>query len=186
MTDTLQRPDGWDDILDQGERILWQGRPDSSIIFKLSNIPTLIFGLFFAGFAVFWMAMASSAGGYFWMFGLIHFSVGIGVAFGSVLGPPWKRRHMWYTLTDRRAIIATNLPIKGKQLKSYPINADTVLDFTNGPLATIHFSHEMRRVKNGTRRKNIGFERITDGHTVYKMMRDVQQKDHDRQAGNNE
>lgn len=177
MTQTatyIDRPDGWAGILDEDETVLWQGRPDGAVKWKIAHIFSFIFGLFFAGFALFWMVMASKAGGAFWMFGLIHFSVGIGVSIGPPFWSAWRRRHTWYTLTDRRAFIATDVPLRGRKLKSYPINEDTVLDYDGDSPATIHFAHEMRRSKNGSRRHDIGFERIEDGSEVYRMMRKVQ------------
>lgn len=178
MTNPAPHPaiDGWESILDEGEKILWQGRPNGAVVFKLGNLMTFIFGLFFAGFALFWMIMAASAGGGFWMFGLLHFSVGIGLAFGSLFWSAFKRRRMWYTLSTRRAFIATDLPLKGRQLKSYPIGPDTILEFTDGPLATLNFNKEMRRGKNRTYTVDIGFERIKDGASVYRLMRDIQKK----------
>jgi len=169
-------PDGWAAILDEGEKILWQGRPDGAVVFKAVNIMTFIFGLFFAGFALFWMVMAAQGGGGFWMFGLLHFSVGIGLSFGSLFWGAFKRRHTWYTLTDRRAFIATNLPLKGRQIKSYPIKPETLLDFTDGPFATLNFGVEWRRGKNKSYTVDIGFERIKDGPKVYRLMRDIQKK----------
>lgn len=166
---------GWEGILDDGETVLWQGRPDGAVKFRIGHVFTFIFGLAFAGFALFWMIMASSAGGGFWMFGLIHFSVGIGLAIGPPFWSAWRRRHTWYTLTDRRAFIATDMPLRGRKLKSYPIRADTVLDYDGDDPATIHFAHEIRRSKNGSRRHDIGFERIDGGAEVYRMMRKVQQ-----------
>ena len=165
---------GWDGILDEGEDIIWQGRPDAKLVFKPENIVMFLFGLAFAGFALFWMVMASMAGGFFWMFGLIHFSVGIGIFAKSIFGDTFERRKTWYTLTDRRAFIATDMPIRGRSLKSYPIDEDTVLDFIDGDLATIHFATERKRGKNGTYTVNIGFERIENGREVYKKFRDVQ------------
>jgi len=168
--------DGWENILDKDEAILWQGRPDGAVAFKPANIITFLFGLVFAGFALFWMVIAAQAGGGMWMFGLIHFSVGIGLSFGSIFWGAYKRRHTWYTLTDRRAFIATNMPLKGRNLKSYPIDAETILDFSDAPLSTINFSFEMRRGKNRSYRVDIGFERIENGSEVYRLMRDIQKK----------
>ena len=168
--------EGWEGILDPGEAVLWQGRPDPAIIFKVGNVVGCVFGLFFAGFALFWMIMASAAGGFFWMFGLLHFSVGLGVAVGAIFWSAGRRRHTWYTLTDRRAFIATDVPLRGRSLKSYPITRETVLDYDAGTPSTIHFNHEMRRGKNGQYRVDVGFERINDGAEVYRMMRDIQEK----------
>ena len=113
------------------------------------------------------------------MFGLLHFFVGLGVAFGATFWSAWRRRHTWYTLTDRRAFIATDIPFKGRSLKSYPITASTVLDYDSGNPASIMFNHEMRRSKNGSYRVDVGFERIENGAEVYRLMRDIQE----RQAG---
>ena len=166
---------GWEGILDKDEKILWQGRPDAKVRLRLSKLAGFVFGLFFAGFALFWMVMASMAGGFFWMFGLLHFFVGLGVAFGALLGSSWRRKHSWYTLTDRRAFIATDLPFRGRSLKSYPITRETMLDFDGGDPATIHFNHELRRRKNGHTKVAVGFERIKDGAEVYRLMRGIQE-----------
>jgi len=165
---------GWEDILDDDEEIIWQGRPDGQVVIGIKNIIGVIFGMFFAGFALFWMVMASSAGGMFWAFGLIHFSVGVGIMAGAVLLKPYIRRNSWYTLTSRRAFIASELPLVGRRLKSYPIGARTELDFREGDPSTIIFATEIKRTNNGTSKTEIGFERIENGRDVYKKFREVQ------------
>jgi hypothetical protein len=168
---------GWEGILDTGEQIIWQGRPDDRFRWRPRDYLSLVFGIFFAGFALFWMSMAAQAGGFFWMFGLLHFSVGVGIAIGPPFWNLYKRRRSWYTLTERRAIIASDLPILGKKLKSYPITDDTVLEYDSGDPATIYFARETRRGKNGTYNVNIGFERIADGREVYAKLRAIQKED---------
>ncbi len=169
---------GWEGILDPDETILWQGRPDTGIHFRPAHLVTVIFGLAFAGFALFWMIVAAAAGGGFWMFGLLHFAVGLGLTLGPFLWGPFRRRRTWYTLTDRRAFIATDLPLVGKRLKSYPLTGDRALDFLPGPPATIHFARETRQGSKGRRYQvPVGFEFIEDGEAVYRLMRDLQQRD---------
>ena len=165
---------GWDGLLDDGENILWQGRPDGGFAFKTSMIFLTVFGLFFAGFALFWMTMASMAGGYFWMFGLIHFAVGVGIIAGSILYPSYKRRRTWYTLTNRRAFIATVLPLLGKRLKSYPITEDTQIEFQDNAIPSVMFATETKRGKNSTYTVPIGFENISDARQVLTLLRSVQ------------
>ena len=179
MHETLDKTDdlvpaGWEAYLDPGERILWQGGPDPAIVLSKGVLGTAIFGIFFSGFALIWMFMASMADGNFWMFGLLHFCVGVGIVAGAIFWPPWRRRHSWYTLTDRRAFIATALPFMSRKLKSFPITHDTVLEFNQGPLSTIHFHREQVRTKNGQRTVKVGFERIKDGDTVFALMRKIQ------------
>ncbi len=165
---------GWQDILDPGEQIIWQGRPDGAVVLRAKNIMLLVFGLIFAGFALFWMVLAANAGGWFWMFGLIHFSVGVGIIWSAVYWSAYRRRRSWYTLTDRRAFIATDLPIRGKRLKSWPITPETSLELVEGPPATVNFATEVKRGEHSTYQVAVGFERIPDGKEVYRMLRDVQ------------
>ncbi len=166
---------GWDGILDDDEEILWQGRPDRRIVLRPRNIGGLLFGLLFAGFALFWMIMAAQAGGMFWMFGLLHFSIGLAVAGGAIYLNAFVRSRSWYTLTNRRAFIATDLPLVGKRLKSYPIDGDTVLEFEQGDPASIYFAQERKRNNNGTTRvQKIGFERVENGQDLLRLFRDIQ------------
>lgn len=169
---------GWDGILDDGETILWQGRPEGGFHLTAGRIFEALFGLAFAGFALVWMVLASNGPGGFWAFGLIHFSVGIGVTLHALVWPGFRRRHTWYTLTDRRAFIATDLPIKGRSLKSFPITPDTVLQLEDGAPGTIWFAHEYRRTKKGSRRVDIGFERIDAAREVLRLMTGIQRGTH--------
>ncbi|MCF6314766.1 MAG: aspartate carbamoyltransferase catalytic subunit [Marinosulfonomonas sp.] len=168
-------PSGWEGILDADEEIRWQGRPDGAMVWKPSNFITILFGLAFSGFALFWMIMAASAGGGFWMFGLIHFSVGIGIGIGPLFWSTCRRRNTWYTLTNKRALIATNLPMRSRKLKSYPITKETPLGGTGDP-ASITCATEHRRSKNGSHEVKIGFERIAGGKQVYAMSREIQKE----------
>ncbi|MGI9395639.1 MAG: aspartate carbamoyltransferase catalytic subunit [Boseongicola sp.] len=165
---------GWEGILDEDERILWQGRPDGHIALIASHYPLMAFGTIFAGFALFWMIMAGLSGGYFWMFGLIHFLIGAALVVGPPLFSAFRRRRTWYTLTDRRAFIATDLPLTGRNFKSYPIDEDARLDFVDGDPSSVHFAEAVRRGKNRTYRIPVGFERIEDGREVYRLIRKVQ------------
>jgi len=173
----MSTTDQWAGILDRDENIIWQGRPDGGFAVKIPNILMAIFGLFFAGFALFWMAIAFKANGWFWMFGLLHFSVGLGLVLYALFWPTYKRRHSWYTLTNRRALIAAKVPLKGKSLKSYPITTNSSLELIDGELASVNFAEEIKSGKNGSYTVPIGFERLTDGREVYRLMRKIQAKD---------
>lgn len=167
---------GWEGILDAGESVLWQGRPDGKLTFGLSDAAQGLFGLAFAAFALFWMIMASTAGGYFWAFGLIHFSVGVGLAIGGPLARTFRLRRTWYTLTTRRAFIASDTLISGRSLAAYPINADSTLALVEGSPGTVYFAEVTRRSKNGSRNVPLGFERIHDARDVLAQMRAIQKE----------
>ena len=166
---------GWEGILDEGEGILWQGRPDGRFRLHRADAIAGVFGLFFAGFAVFWMYMASAAGGVFWMFGLIHFSAGIGLMAARPVGSWWRRRHSFYSLSNRRAFIASNTPFRGRALRFWDIRPDSVLDLIGSDPQTVLFATEAKRGAKGTETTTrIGFEGIHDGRRVIGLMRDIQ------------
>lgn len=173
---------GWEGILDADEDILWQGRPDGTFRLTIGAIGGAIFGVFFAGFAVIWMVLASSAGGIFWMFGLIHFSVGIGVIFSSLFWATWRRRHTWYTLSTKRAFIAEDIPLRGRKLKSYPITGYSPLNLIQGERDTVNFATTTVRNRNRSREVAVGFEEIEDGTKVLGLMRQVKQAEAARDA----
>lgn len=172
---TPNDPEGWRGILGPDERILWQGRPDQRFHLDISNLPLALFGAAFAGFALIWMLMAAQAGGVFWMFGLIHFSVGAAMVFGALAWPTFRRRRTWYTLTDQRAFIATALPLKGKRLDSYGIGPDTRLGLNSGSPGSVMFASEERRGNKGRAYTvEIGFERIAEAREVHGLIRELQ------------
>jgi hypothetical protein len=164
----------WEGILDRDETVLWQGRPDPGFHMPIEGIFKIVFFAFFTGFSVFWMAMAGTGGGLFWVFGLPFFLIGGSSFVWALIGPTMTRRNSWYTVTTKRALIASELPIVGRQLKSFRIDRDTNLDFREGPLSSIYFATERRRGKNGTYPVKVGFERIPDGREVYQHLRSVQ------------
>lgn len=184
MTVTLEQPPpppapippGWEGLLDPGEVILWQGQPSARLRFGFAEIGAVIFGLFFAGFALFWMIMAAMAGGFFWMFGLIHFSVGIGIIIGGPLGGAWVRRHSYYTLTNQRAFVAKDFPYVGRRLASYPIGPATEVLFEEASdgAASLYFATAERRNRRSNGRRKIGFEMISEGRKVLGLMRGLQ------------
>ncbi|SEP80012.1 hypothetical protein [Thalassovita taeanensis] len=174
-------PAGWENILNRDEVILWQGRPDTALALTLPKLGSALFGIAFAGFALFWMVMAARSGGFFWAFGLIHFCAGLGIVFTTVLGGPLRRRNSWYTLSNQRAFIATDMPLRGKRLRSFPITADTRLSLTDTTPGTVWFATQPRRGNRGnTGNSRIGFHRIPDAPEVYRLMRDIQRTE--RQA----
>lgn len=171
-------PAGWEGILEPGEVILWQGRPDARIGIAPRHLPEIGFGLVFTGFALFWMVSAYSmgAGLLFTAFGLPFVAVGLSVMLRSTLSLSRRLRRTWYTLTSRRAIIATDPPFQGRSLQSYPITAASLLGLDQqAGLYTLSFARADLADGSGSRRRQpIGFERIADGPKVLALMRQIQ------------
>ncbi|MEM6277390.1 MAG: aspartate carbamoyltransferase catalytic subunit [Pseudomonadota bacterium] len=170
--------DPWKDLLDPGERIIWQGRPDPGFGLTTESYLMIPFGAVFTVFALFWMAMASMGSFIFSLFGLPFVAVGAGMLFWGVYGPTLTRRHTWYTLTNKRGFIATDLPLQGRKLTSYPIMGAELELIDSGGFETVNFAEKVTRTKkHGTSRVPIGFKRLEESREVYRLMRDIQRGD---------
>jgi hypothetical protein len=184
----MEKTMGWDGILDPGESIIWQGRPVPGFQLTGSSLVMTLFGMVFAGFALFWMLTARSMAGetntgiigLFWLFGLPFLAVGLGIVASATVWPIYRQKHTWYSLTRKRAFIATDLPLAGKQLKSYPITRNDPLELVDGPLQSVYFATESHRSDGTDHTVKIGFERLADGREVYRLLRDIRADASDR------
>ncbi|WP_298260069.1 aspartate carbamoyltransferase catalytic subunit [uncultured Litoreibacter sp.] len=165
----------WRGILDDGEEIIWQGHPEPKIRFEFKSPFEPFFYMFFTGFSVFWMVMASQAPGPFWMFGLLFFGVGSFNLIGKPFWRAWERRNCFYTLTNKRAFIATKSFFGSRKLDSYPLTSEKPLQFVDGDLSSIYFDTVEHRTQNVTVSEQIGFELLKNGRDVFRKMRDMQQ-----------
>lgn len=181
---TAVPPPGWEDLLEPGETILWQGHPEPGITLRPIRPAQIAMGLVMTGFALFWTAMTVSmtrAGHAPWffrnvfpLFGLIFVGAGLHMAGGYALTRAIARRFTWYTLTNRRAFIATNLPWQGKRLKSCTISANAPLDYDGDDPGTLWFASETRRGNRRSYCVPIGFERIAEARKVHRLISDIQ------------
>lgn len=171
----MSTPSSWDGILDPDEQIRWQGQPDTAIRIDMSQPMSIAMGVFFMVFSVFWMSGASRAGGFFWMFGLLFFGTGFYNAIGVHFWKAFQRRTTHYTLTNKRAFIATQ--VFGKRvLKSYPITITTQIEWLDADPATIIFARETRGSGKNSYEAKIGFEHISDDKEVITLLRQIQKE----------
>ena len=164
----------WDDILDEDEAILWQGRPDPKARVRLPSLALVVFGVAFAGFALYETLGAVLEGRFAWRYALIDLPIGLAVIYGALLDTPLKYRRTWYSLSNKRAFIATDFPLGGRHLASFPIDRDTSLTLEQGKRDNLFFATEEYRVRGRKRTRRIGFESLADGTQVYHLMRDLQ------------
>lgn len=166
--------DPWDGILEQHEEILWQGRPDRAFAMLRSDMIPMIFGLFFSGFAMIWMSIAALGDSFLWMFGLIHFSVGIGLTVYSITHDTIARRHSYYTLTSKRAIIGLAYPWMPRTLRKFRITPSTRI--TNDPEHTVTFGPMGRSKRHPFPKRAPQFARIDDAQKVLHLMQQIQKE----------
>ncbi|MEJ6392789.1 aspartate carbamoyltransferase catalytic subunit [Gymnodinialimonas sp. 2305UL16-5] len=168
----------WDGILEPDETIIWQGQPEAHIRWHDAMTPLAAFGAVFAGFALFWMIMASTIMGtgpgfpftLFPLFGLPFLLGGLHMMIGHVFYDAYARSKTWYTLTDRTAFIAANV-FGRKTLRSYPIRDMPFLDLEDGAPGSVLFADDRRNASHSPRR--VGFRAISEARGVYGMIRDA-------------
>lgn len=164
-----QNHPGWQGILDSGERILWQGQPDRRFRVDFGNLRGVVPGFAITCFSLFWMYQAAKGSIFFAMFGLIFLFAGLRQFFGPIIMPAFLRSRSWYTLTDRRAIVATDLPFRGRRLTSYPIDRDTPVELVSGDPPSILFGHPaVDRSRRGA------FSHIPEADHVMSLIHQIQ------------
>ena len=169
-------PSGWEDILDQGEVIIWQGRPDSTRIWYPVHYACLLLGLVISVFAIIWMNLLVQEGDWDWMYGILILCMGLLTMFGLPFGKPYLWSKSWYFLTNKRALITTDLPVLGRRLKSYPITSQTPLELEERYKTIVFFTTKTRRNSRGSYKVGVGFDRIDDANHVFQLMREIQKK----------
>lgn len=165
---------GWQGILEQDEQILWQGQPAGGIRFDPEDLRGTLMGLFMTCFALFWMWGASQGSVVFALFGIPFLAIGLAETLKGNVIAAYVRSRSWYTLTNRRAIIATDMPVRGRRLTTYPIGPGTPLELIEGDPGSILFgSTTGRRSRRGSEPR-AGFRLIHDTRKVWSLMQQAQ------------
>lgn len=187
-------PTGWEGILEDGEQILWQGRPMPGADWRtLLHVGTAT-GLFVVGFGVFWTVMALTFVGaasnapaafrlLFPLFGIVFVATAFWGVFGDFVTSAARNRGTFYTLTNRAAYIATDIAGR-RSLDRYPVNEMSFLTLELSGVGSVLFGRkENIHRSNGrraTRMRQVGFERISDAKDVYGILRDLRRDSKDR------
>lgn len=119
-------PSGVDRHLDAGERLLWEGGPDPSVVFARQDAFLVPFSLLWGAFAALWEASAVAAGTPAGAaFGAPLAAFGLYVVAGRFVYKWHDRRRTRYAITDRRAIAVRR---GGRQVLAAPVS---------GPMAVL-------------------------------------------------
>ena len=89
-------------IMASDEHILWHGKPEPGRTFTKQDIIMIPFSLLWCGFAIFWTVSASSAGGFFGLFGIPFVLVGLYMVFGRFIHGAYVRKNSYYVITNKR------------------------------------------------------------------------------------
>lgn len=104
-----------DKVLDENEKVFWEGKPKFWPFLLGGSIFTMIFGLFwmlflipFVGFAIFDIISGSHILG-FGIFLLPHFWIGFFLVFGIPIYQILVYKHVYYAITNKRVLFQKGL-----------------------------------------------------------------------------
>jgi len=166
-------------FMQSDENILWTGHPDRSRIFSSNDLVIVPFSLVWGGFAIFWMAGASSVDPLFALFGVPFVLIGQYFIWGRFLYKRWDRARTLYGLTDQRVLVLHGNTLQStfvKQLGS--VNQTTradgsgTLDFGGSSPGMAYWGNSgldfMTRGRMGT-----AFYDIPDVAQVYRLVNEA-------------
>jgi len=167
----LARICDWTEVLEDGEKLLWQGRPGIGIVVSFVHyIFILSFVLNFANIYYFSERSEQHSLAVHLLF-IFYFLL---LAW-TIVGPSFVRRRSNYALKNKRALIAMHKPFAQAQITSYPAQNWTPLVLTDKPPSNLYFSsRKTLAFRAADRHQKVGFEQISDGNDVHKIMQDVQ------------
>lgn len=162
----------WHGMLDEGEDILWQGRPTQAFAMAKADVIPITFRLIFGAVATAWMAVLALGGSWFWVFGVVHLGVGISLAIYAITRDTVARIYSYYTLTSQCAMSGLCNPWARITLPKFRI--------TPRPKLAPHHEHSVTFGPPGRSKRHPfptrapQFTRIDDAGKVYHLMQQIQ------------
>jgi uncharacterized membrane protein YdbT with pleckstrin-like domain len=177
-----------DKILDQDEKVLWEGAPSFWPFFLGGSIATTIFGLFWMLFLIPFIGMALYDiifGSHIFGFGILllpHFWVGIILVFGIPIYNFLVFNHTYYAITDKRVIFQKGVigrdfeMIDFDQVSNAQVNVgifDKLFGGGNTGSILISTAGVLAYSNQGTAQRPYSFRSITDPYNVFKFFKKV-------------
>ena len=162
----------WDGILDPDETIVWQGSPTGRVRSEFKSAFHFVFMLVWGGIPT--VMVISNPASLFLIVPAVFMAITVWFFVGQHFWAAYRRRNTFYTLTDRRVFIGTN--VFGKRtLDSIPITPDLNIELDDKPEGNIWLDDGGKTGKfvNGQRQRR-GFEQLADPREIYAKLRTVQ------------
>lgn len=163
--------------LEAGEAILWQGRPAPGLTIGMKQLTKLISGLFGLCLFLYLVSRLQMQVAPFWDVWLIVLTVFFASIPLDILRGAHARAHSHYALTNRRALIATDIPVYGRLIRAFPMVPSAPVDLLRGRrLGSVSFGAK-RGLMAAFGAPRPGFERIADSEAVFNLIGRVQRGD---------
>ena len=166
--------DPWDGILEEGESILWQGRPDHVFVMSRDEFIMMIFGLLFSTVGAVFFGIGISAGSLFWVPMSVHFFIGLTITIYAIFRNTVAHRYSYYTLTSQRAIIGLSYPWAKPRLRKIRITPERKISTDHEH--TVVFGPPGRSKRHPFPTRTPQFTRIDDAQKVFHLMQQIQKE----------
>jgi len=182
---------GADLPFEAGETILWQGQPMGGVIWRDVFQMRTVMGVFFIGFAIFWIIGARSTAPadeplfrlLFPLLGVPFVLIGIFLTVGQLFWDALLRSGTHYTLTTQNAFIARHL-FGRRSLETWPLAEIEEFQLIDGHPGSVLFdvSAGLRlerarplpvKAPFTFKRPSIGFRQIEDPRRVYRLINET-------------
>jgi len=178
----------WEALLEPGERLLWQGRPDPGFhlnwrhaVLAVLGAAVLVLSLSLAVQATAGLRDGAEGAGSALAAAAAGAALGLGCMVGPGLNDMLRRRGTSYALTDRRALIETDY--LGTGLVAWPITADSPVWRGGGRPAGAFFALYRRADPHVLLRPSrraaslipVGFERIAEVDDVLELLQAIRE-----------
>ena len=175
--------------LDSDEKILWSGSPPRGLVFRLQDFSLIPFSIVWFGGVLFIaletiFSASNNDGGNSSVFTpvlLLFLAVGFYMAIGRFFVDMVARRRTGYAVTTRRALILGGL--RSTKIKSMPLAPDLKVTVSGTDRGSLKFGPDARHTGRfgpnfaGSHTHPFMFERIASVQNVYRIVREIQNKD---------
>ena len=173
---------GWEDILEPGEKVLWQDAPahglckgdfEGSVI--LAGVALLLLAMG-AIFLVIWGAIASGHWKFAFFAPVLLPLLWLGVWLAGLRGVmrARQRRFTTYSLTNRRAFVAVSSPWFQRSLEIWPIQTDTHLPWDGKEPGRVTIAIDTRYKTSLTPGLPVAISRVQNAKAVHWLIQQIQ------------
>lgn len=172
-----------DKVLNQDEKVFWEGGPSFWPFFLSRTVAPTIFGIFWMGFVMMFFLVSSGAPGPFkyMIFIMPHFWIGLFMLFGPTIYNAMVFKHTYYAITDKRIIIQKGWIgrdfeiIDFDQVTNAEVNVgvfDKLFDGNTGSIA-VSAAGSLTYTRQTGMRKPYTISNIVDPYNVFKFFKKI-------------
>lgn len=164
------------------EQLLWSGQPRHGLVFRANDLLMTPFSLLWGGFAIFWEASVLRSNGPLIMklWGIPFVLVGLHMIAGRFVVEAWKRKRIFYGVTNERVIILSNFFSRNVYSINLRTLSDVVLSQKSDGSGTIVFGGASKpsrwaflKSRNNREADLPTFEEIQEAEKIYGIIREA-------------